>query len=122
MSKRARVSGGGGDEDEDDSFDPMAFYRQQQQAMLSQAAQHVEQSRDEITRAQQVGNPLYVYFSNDIFAFALLGTGTRRTKWEKTPKKRRHGRQHVAEVHVGDGRGRGGQQDVRVTEECAADD
>ena len=65
MSKRARVSGGGGDEDEDDSFDPMAFYRQQQQAMLSQAAQHVEQSRDEITRAQQVGNYPSIYSLND---------------------------------------------------------
>ena len=31
----------------------MAFYRQQQQAMLNQAAQHVEQSRDEIIRAQE---------------------------------------------------------------------
>ena len=34
MSKRQRDSGGG----DDDSFDPMAFYREQQQAMLSQAA------------------------------------------------------------------------------------
>ena len=50
MSKRTRDSGGGED---DDGFDPMAFYRQQQQAMLSQAAQHVEQSREEITRAQE---------------------------------------------------------------------
>ena len=50
MSKRGRDSGGGED---DEAFDPMAFYRQQQQALLSQAAQHVEQSRDDITRAQE---------------------------------------------------------------------
>ena len=49
MSKRPRDSGGGED---DEGFDPMAFYRQQQQAMLNQAAQHVEESRDEIIRAQ----------------------------------------------------------------------
>ena len=52
MSKRARDSGGGDEDDE--AFDPMAFYKQQQAAMLSQAAQHVEQSREEISRAQQV--------------------------------------------------------------------
>ena len=49
MYKWQRDSGGGDNE----SFDPIAFYREQQQAMLSQAAHHVEQSRDEITRAQQ---------------------------------------------------------------------
>jgi len=41
------------DDDGNDSFDPEEFYRQQQQAMLLQASQHVEQTRDEIQRVQQ---------------------------------------------------------------------
>merc|ERR1719283_336950 len=41
------------DENEEDGFDPMAFYKQQQQAMLRQSMQHVEQTREEITRVQE---------------------------------------------------------------------
>jgi len=42
------------DDQEEDGFDPMAFYKQQQQAMLLQATQHVEQTRQEITRVQEI--------------------------------------------------------------------
>ena len=34
-------------------FDPAEYYRQQQQQMLLQASQHVEQTREEIQRAQE---------------------------------------------------------------------
>jgi hypothetical protein len=35
-------------EQEEDVFDPMAFYKQQQQAMLLQASQQVEETRQDI--------------------------------------------------------------------------
>lgn len=37
-----------------DSYDPMAYYRQQQQEMLLQASEHVQASQQEIQQAQQI--------------------------------------------------------------------
>ena len=71
MSKRARDSGGGDEDDE--AFDPMAFYKQQQAAMLSQAAQHVEQSREEINRAQQVRQTNYTLNVVDQIQLSVSG-------------------------------------------------
>ena len=42
---------GEGDE-QDSSYDPMAFYKQQQQEMLLQATQHVQAAQEEIQQAQ----------------------------------------------------------------------
>ena len=39
-------------DDADESYDPMAYYRQQQQEMLLQATQHVQHAREEIAEAQ----------------------------------------------------------------------
>ncbi len=52
----------GTDEEEDGSgdgdFDPMAFYRQQQQEMLQEASQHVQESQEEIQQAQHLAASL----------------------------------------------------------------
>jgi hypothetical protein len=53
MSQGKRMEDGRGEmpsrvEQEEDVFDPMAFYKQQQQAMLLQASQQVEETRQDI--------------------------------------------------------------------------
>ena len=50
----AMDTSGEGDEQES-SYDPMAFYKQQQQEMLLQATQHVQEAREEIQQAQSQG-------------------------------------------------------------------
>ena len=99
MSKRARDSGGGDEDDE--AFDPMAFYKQQQAAMLSQAAQHVEQSREEISRAQQVKEkPRSVELFKKQMAHIFSGAGCAGVCGEEAKKERRHCRLYVSEIHV----------------------
>ena len=39
-------------DESEESYDPMAYYRQQQQEMLLQATQHVQHAREEIAEAQ----------------------------------------------------------------------
>jgi hypothetical protein len=50
-SGSAMDTSGEGDE-QDSSYDPMAFYKQQQQEMLLQATQHVQDAQEEIQQAQ----------------------------------------------------------------------
>ena len=42
-------------DEQESSYDPMAFYKQQQQEMLLQATQHVQEAREEIQQAQSQG-------------------------------------------------------------------
>ncbi len=44
---------GDNDQSEDAEFDPMAFYRQEQQKMLLQASQHIQAAAPEIQEAQR---------------------------------------------------------------------
>ena len=47
-----QAGGSGGQEQMDSSFDPIAFYQQQRSEMLLESSHHVQQSQDEIQRAQ----------------------------------------------------------------------
>ena len=43
-------------EEQESAYDPMAYYKQQQQEMLLQATQHVQASQEEIQQAQSQGS------------------------------------------------------------------